>query len=356
MSRKTVVLHAGLPKTGTTYLQERFATNRAWLARSGVCYPEVAGTFHTELAHSIRDAVSKRGRRERLAPLLDSALATDESVVLLSSEQLSELPTDDLRWIRDRLGGHTLRFVVFVRRRSGIVSARWKESVRHGFTHTFSEYVVEELLHGVWATLRVEHSLSVAAEVFGKQALRVGVYDRVLAEGDDLFSFFVQRVLGLVEDVGPSGKIENPSLPAPEVELLRAVNCVDRERAVAAGGAGRRAGPAFSRAALRLAREPGNGGEVLAALGDLIASRGRELRLDALDAHWLPMDVAILEAIGPQFLNAASEREIFGAGAAQSIRVLDEGVVWCALGRERFESFYDEVIGALGRVPGGAPA
>ena len=38
MSR-VVYLHVGAPKTGTTYLQDRLALNKAELARHGVHYP-----------------------------------------------------------------------------------------------------------------------------------------------------------------------------------------------------------------------------------------------------------------------------------------------------------------------------
>lgn len=45
-----IILHCGLPKTGSTYLQHVLAANKDALARHGICYPTMAGTAHFDLA------------------------------------------------------------------------------------------------------------------------------------------------------------------------------------------------------------------------------------------------------------------------------------------------------------------
>ena len=57
---RRVILHIGLPKTGTTYLQTLFAANRSALAEQGIYYPGGPGEPSEYMA-----AYDLRGQRAR---------------------------------------------------------------------------------------------------------------------------------------------------------------------------------------------------------------------------------------------------------------------------------------------------
>ena len=108
-----VVLHIGTHKTGSTAVQEAFASNRGLLRRHGIVYPVVKIGYaghHGLAALWNRDLqlYEPRGGAEAAWRTLARRHAGEPGVLVLSSEELSRIHgvgRVDYRFVRDALGG-----------------------------------------------------------------------------------------------------------------------------------------------------------------------------------------------------------------------------------------------------------
>ena len=226
---KTLVLHAGAGKTGTSAIQTWLARNQRRLERHGIVYPSppeglrlaVEGKITTGNASLLVDYA----RQKRLpVPFdetaffawLDGVLRRPADTILFSSELL---PSGDRRkmaalkaYLEER--GCRVRVVYAVRNAADHVFSKWGQMVkRHGCYLDWEQFSREPAI----PFLRV---LDNFARVFGGEAIEVINYEK--AKHD-----IVRRFLASVTaaDLGDT-RVEtvNRSLSAHEIELMRVFN------------------------------------------------------------------------------------------------------------------------------------
>jgi hypothetical protein len=322
-----IVIHAGLPKTGTTYLQQRFAANHAWLAGHGIDYPTLGRERtpgHHGLARRCRDEpVDESWAALPLGTVIERITAGPAARVLLSSETFSSLTVGQARQLRAALGPREVTWVVYVRRRSALCASRWQEEVKHGSACSFADYLAAQVL-GQGDVLRPEDAILLGRDAFGVPALRVVVYDSLAAGGVDLFDHFVARILGLA----PAGAVPaaqsrvNVGLPPEVVELLRTLNAV-RADGLPSVPDGRQ----YVRAAERFLAEHERGQALRREASRVFAAGAEPVSLAALDRHWRHVDHEIRRLLGDAVLAPASATELFDTTSAVTIRVLRPGVL-----------------------------
>ncbi|MBA2456251.1 MAG: hypothetical protein H0V48_06920 [Nocardioidaceae bacterium] len=147
-----VFVHVGLPKTGTTFLQDLMRQHRAALQSVGVCYPDDGHRDHFFAALDARgDHVfaggvrpAARGAWPRLVKL---ALAC-EGTVVLGHEILATAPPDQARAALAALDGVEVHVVATARDPARQVVADWQESIKHGRRLRFAAYVGKAGLGG----------------------------------------------------------------------------------------------------------------------------------------------------------------------------------------------------------------
>src|SRR5258708_39279459 len=113
-----LILHIGLQKSGTTYLQELIASGADELAAAGIVYPVSPSgkkrrrTWNHEwasyglLGPEYPWVSEKRASAERDSwKALERQVARTPGTVLLSAEALSTVRTPAIRLLLDRLGG-----------------------------------------------------------------------------------------------------------------------------------------------------------------------------------------------------------------------------------------------------------
>ncbi|WP_435743036.1 hypothetical protein [Nocardioides sp. SYSU DS0663] len=239
-----VVLHVGLPKTGTTYLQSLLATHREALRAGGVLYPFLrpGAMFHA--------AVEVRGSHDRFglaarevagtwSALVDRARGWD-GVAVLGHEVLAGATPAQVEATLAPLAGVEVDVVVTARDLGRQVTAHWQEEVKRGDVRSFAELEASELRadtgrdvgpdaggrrphfwHAqdwVWALQRWSAPLP-------PERVHLVVCPPPGAEPLELWRRFAAAGRldpALVE--GPAEALANPSLGAPEIALLRAVN------------------------------------------------------------------------------------------------------------------------------------
>ena len=231
-----IYVHVGVPKTGTTYLQDVLFRNRRELARAGVLYPAAYPEEHFDAVVDLRDMTfggfedpDLRGRWERLAR---SATRWRGHTVVLSHELLAGADADAVAAATYSLADHEVHVVLTARDLGQQVPAMWQEYVKNHSTVEFAAYA-ERLTRAP--------RKGKAALVFWRQQHIVEVLRRWSANVPDdrlhvvtvpppgsepalLWRRFAAAIGLSAEEYDSTPAARNSSLGFTETELLRRVN------------------------------------------------------------------------------------------------------------------------------------
>lgn len=251
---RKLVIHIGLPKTGSTSLQRFFQANLGQLERHGIhvirsgALDARAGLNSAALRHALRSDFPESGRTERLSTILEELGGGDASsakagadlildntldeltrieknirTIVLSSESFSTFKAADLAALKTAFGPHvsSYQIVAYLRRQDQFVVSKYSTDLRHGSTLTLSETLERFQGH---LHLRYHKTLNRFADHFGKKAVTPRVFDRGKLYNSDLVHDFM-FLMGQKDLSGYDTRIAaNASLSAAAQELLRAYN------------------------------------------------------------------------------------------------------------------------------------
>ena len=146
---RRVVLHVGLPKTGTTYLQAVLTHHRDALRDAGVLYPFVRPQA------MFLGAVEVRGSREKFGLTADDVAGTWQALCdrvlahagtsVISHEILGGAEPDEIAAALAPLAGIEVDVVVTARDLGRQATAHWQEEVKLGDTRSFAELEHDQL-------------------------------------------------------------------------------------------------------------------------------------------------------------------------------------------------------------------
>ena len=230
MSRRAF-LHIGLPKTGTTYLQQILWDNKPRLAERGVLLP--GGTRRRHLLASLdvrQDPRLSRRSGDVASPwqdLVEECLRWDGDV-LVSHEFFAAASSEQVGRVVDSLPGFEVHAIITARAMSDLGASRWQEWVKSGGALPIDSYPRKQRYDPTdewgWGSFDLADIL----ERWGRALLPGRVHVLPIAPGrstpEDLWLRFA-RVLDLD---GRQFEVPeapaNPSLGVVEVELLRRIN------------------------------------------------------------------------------------------------------------------------------------
>lgn len=234
MSR-TVYLHIGLAKSGTTYVQHLLQANRALLDEHGVLFPGPKMSEHFMAALDLSQ-ISFRGHKypeaegawERIA----AAANQHPGSTVISHEMFAPTSAELIRQGLDSLGTDDIRVVVTARDLARQVPAVWQERVKNGNQERYVDYL-ESIFRsdkgrkhqgGFW---RQQHLLGITqrwADLLGPERLTIVTLPQSGADSQELWRRFATAIdlpdLDYSFDVGG----RNQSLGVVESELLRRLN------------------------------------------------------------------------------------------------------------------------------------
>jgi len=236
----SVLLHVGLPKTGTTALQNAAANQRAALLEHGVRYP---GDRHNHSNASFSVAGRPRGWRRgpgTAAPpslkhwnaLVSEVQAEHERRVFISHEYFAEHPAAVCRRIADDLG-RDIHVVFSMRNQASILRSSWQEYLKTGVSLTYGDWLEAVLADPPVSSVTPSFHKRLAradnvlkwAEVVGTENVSIVVLDPT---DRDLLTNTFESFLGLphslLSEVSLHGGQLNRSFSAPEAEVVRSVN------------------------------------------------------------------------------------------------------------------------------------
>ena len=224
-------IHAGVPKTGTTLVQNWLVAKRIVLARLGIF------SFADELS-SHRLAVAAIADSARLAepdigPIVQHAdldrvrESLHEAVsagsfhrVAISSEYFTVADPALAKREFEGLGLASCRIIFGVRRQDRFIESSYNQSVK-------AMRRAEPLGPPSYdPTIDWYRVLSNWAKAFGRENIDIVLYDDVVRANDSILSAIVRKIDPELEQVAEAGKVPltNESLSAEAVELVRLAN------------------------------------------------------------------------------------------------------------------------------------
>jgi hypothetical protein len=224
-----IVIHVGSHKTGTTYLQQGFVALREPLRAAGIDYP-AEWQDHLHGHHSLVRMLASgdAATPARLAALADQA-GREGRGILFSSENFEDLDDASVARLASALQGHAVEIVFFARRWAGLLPSAWQEQVKQGGSETYPQFLLTHLAQPSDSRLlNPMRVLGRYADAFGRNAIRLVAYDRVIDGGEDLLAFFLQTLLGVPIVPPTRGKRVNGALPAVDIEIIRLLNAMAR--------------------------------------------------------------------------------------------------------------------------------
>ena len=232
------VVHVGLPKTGTKYLQYNFWRLRRQLRAVGVYYPsewwqEGPIFAHHKLAEDLNKAPDAR-----IAEIFSRLNTCGSTTVLLSSEGFNSIPVSGLEHLRDLTGGAKVEIVFYARRWSDWIPSQWQQAVKQGSLQTFPEWYAT-LLSGADTHPGINQAIPLEkfAKVFGRGNVRLVSYSNLVDQKADIFDHFCKRILNLaaLPSIESSGELVHESMGALLTELIRTLNAGQIMRSEQAG-------------------------------------------------------------------------------------------------------------------------
>lgn len=224
MKKKTVYLHIGSPKTGTSALQYFLLQNRLALSRRAFSYPEHPldrnGISSGNAEQLVRFIKTGNPFADRLA---EELLSCEHEKIILSSEYFFRMEPGHIEILRRLLAGADVRVIAYLRRQdSMMISAFHQRIKRHDgkepISVYFEQYKDSKHFNNL---LRLENW----GNGFGKENLMVRPYEKRQYTGGDIFGDFLSLLgLDLTADyVRPERNI-NPSYRIDALEAKRLFN------------------------------------------------------------------------------------------------------------------------------------
>lgn len=243
----TLYLHIGIPKTGTTSLQNFLASNEDVLKQHGICYPD----FHFDYpgigihrnAHFLITTgyLDEEGNRilekekedfERGFRMLEDC-AEKYPKIILSDEGIwfPAVTTRSNFWeeMKNQLdaSGLDIKIIVYFRRQDLFVQSHWAQKVKEGADIDFHEYLESPFFTEY--PLDYYRYMNYLASLFGKEALIIRVFEKGQFEGEEntIQSDFL-NIFGLKMTDGfvVEKEVYNTSLQGDYLEMKRVLNAL----------------------------------------------------------------------------------------------------------------------------------
>ena len=235
-AKKTLILHAGMGKTGTTAIQHTFWNNRAALARAGIAYPAIgaaSGAHHLISPHIMADPTAQMPWRRHLAPgeWAPKVAALPEPRVFMSSELISSAEPDQIAAFCAALAPFfDLRLCLYLRRQDDMIAAGYAQGVKAGTQRP----PLEKILENQSNRFNYMETIAPWEAALGRDHLIILPYERGQFHAGDLIRDVLFRTLGLPDL--PPGFVHDPAanpnarLSAPATEFKRLVNLLIPDR------------------------------------------------------------------------------------------------------------------------------
>jgi|GEM_PF-850260 2-polyprenyl-3-methyl-5-hydroxy-6-metoxy-1,4-benzoquinol methylase len=232
--KKTLILHVGMGKTGTTALQNFFWRNRDVLAHHDIAYPEtgaVSGAHHLISPHVSKRMHYPGWHYMRPAEWIGTVKRLPQNRILMSSElMVRSAPQKILDFCKELQSHFDLKICFYLRRQDNIIMAGYNQQVKTGSQIKPLPVVLDKLIEG----FDYVKLISPWEAAVGADNLIIRPYERKQFYQGDLVRDFLWFILRIDDVDGFSFETSenpNPRFSAATLEFKRRVNNIFRNQA-----------------------------------------------------------------------------------------------------------------------------
>jgi hypothetical protein len=237
---KELIVHAGMPKNGTSALQVMFANNYEKLKDLSIEYFK-AGTFEAALsgaitsgngAHLSRSLLGEKHEaylpdpeRKHLRNLLDLIGSSSASIGVISSEFFANIPRYSLELLRDECFkiGVTVKYFFYIRRQDQALMSGYMQRVkRHHCTSYPEEFIQRAYKKSI--ILNYYTFAESISSILGKGNVIVRNFDKCKKHPKGLAIDFIENIGCEVADFSIENKVINISPTPIEIKTLLVLN------------------------------------------------------------------------------------------------------------------------------------
>ncbi len=243
---KTLYLHIGMPKTGTTSIQEFCEDNRELLKEMGYWYPESIHKYkHVNIQRNghflvgmCKNADGKRNKKkedslfEQGLKMLAEGFKTYDSIIL-SDENLWHGSIKHRKNLWTLLKKHSaehnykIKVIIYLRRQDDLILSWINQKIKSGWSCGGTLTLEKYLENPDVVIMDYDKYLDIIANELGKDALCIRIFERGKFKGEDgtLISDFLDAV-GLPFDANykTAESFSNTSLTYNGQEIKRIIN------------------------------------------------------------------------------------------------------------------------------------
>lgn len=236
LEKNSILLHIGVPKTGTTALQAALSNNRFDLKSQNVLYPSQWRNAHHRAAWAVTERTwGWKGRGGTTTPIkhwnsLVKETKTNKTVVL-SSEFFCEASADQAKKIVSDLGVKRLEVVITLRPFGKLLPSAWQQYLKYGVKLTYPQWLrailnePRDLAPTPTFWMRHDHPALIQrwVELVGRDKITLVVVDD--SNHEFIYQAF-EKLLNLSSGTlqKRKEKISNRSMTLAEAEFLRQIN------------------------------------------------------------------------------------------------------------------------------------
>lgn len=241
MNKKSLYIHIGCEKTGTTSIQNVLADNRGTLMQQGVLYPDIGKLKFAQLLlpAALQPLMNSNKPRADYYPgneFLDTDTVwndfinlarnnTDKNIIISAEHFSSRVNGAGLQYMKNRLSElsalFNVRIITYLRRQDKFMESSYSTIIKAGGKIGFDSFYETHI--GLQDRYDFSLLLERWSNAFGKSAMIVRDYETEVKSKGLLNSFF--EITGIEgRSLSLENENENVSWPASIIELARLCN------------------------------------------------------------------------------------------------------------------------------------
>lgn len=197
--KKTIYIHIGPHKTGTTTIQVGLLKNENHLKSKNILCPITGRPFRTSVGNhnlawelldpQFKSFDQKFGTWNDLLSELKNANKAEK--IILSSEDFSTLKTNQVQTIQETLQDYKVKIIMYLRRQDEMLQSTWVEVVRNMGTKKNVESFFEWLKTNNYSSNNTNYLeiIKIWESVFSKENLILRIFDPASFQGSLLADF-----------------------------------------------------------------------------------------------------------------------------------------------------------------------
>lgn len=220
---KTLYLHIGLPKTGTSSIQQFFELNRTLLQDNGYLYPQTGiakGSGHARIAEEV-----KNNKKQVLKYLKKELNNSKCDKFVISSENFFAFEEAAIKRLYRQLYRYRVYVIVYLRRQDARVESGYLQVLRDAefrFSGSIEDYL--DFLLKYPRRIDYYEFLKPWAAVFGKDSVIVKVYEEESGTHNLIPGFMATCGITPAERYKFIDKYSNPAFKPGINRILRLIN------------------------------------------------------------------------------------------------------------------------------------